>query len=64
MATKLLFPKIANAIQKCRPEEQRELLVQLPHLLNLDLGDFALLKIAEDSFDFWNNPDDTLYDNL
>lgn len=64
MATKLLLPKIAKAIQKSKPEEQREFLIQLPHLLNLDAGNFALLKIAEDSFDFWNNMDDTVYDNL
>ena len=64
MATQLLLPKIAKAIQESRPEEQRELLAQLPHLLDLDAGDFAFLKIAEDSFDFWNNLDDTVYDSL
>ena len=64
MATQLLLPKIAKAIQESQPEEQRELLAQLPHLLDLDAGDFAFLKIAEDSFDFWNNLDDTVYDSL
>jgi hypothetical protein len=26
--------------------------------------DFALLKLAERSFDFWNNADDAMYDRL
>jgi hypothetical protein len=26
--------------------------------------DFALLKLAERSFDFWNNGDDAIYDRL
>ncbi|HSX82537.1 MAG TPA: hypothetical protein VLQ80_28750 [Candidatus Saccharimonadia bacterium] len=26
--------------------------------------DFALLKLAQRSFDFWNNADDALYDRL
>ena len=26
--------------------------------------DLALLKLAERSFDFWNNPDDAMYDRL
>ncbi len=26
--------------------------------------DFAWLKAAEDSFAFWNNPDDAIYDSL
>ena len=56
--------KIKREIQKSKPEEQRELLAALPHLLKFDPADFALLKIAEGSFDFWNNPDDQCYDVL
>ncbi len=29
---------------------------------SLSPQDFALLKLAERSFDFWNNADDALYD--
>lgn len=63
MATKLL-PRIARAIQESKPEEQRELLTKLPHLLKIEPADFAFLKLAEQSFDFWNNLDDAIYDNL
>ncbi|OGF77322.1 hypothetical protein A3I27_03805 [Candidatus Giovannonibacteria bacterium RIFCSPLOWO2_02_FULL_43_11b] len=65
MATQLSsLEKIEESIQKASPEEQRRLLIKLPHLLKLDVSDLILLKIAESSFDFWNNPDDTVYDSL
>ena len=64
MPTTLLLPRIRKAIQNAKPEEQRQLLAQLPRLLKLDAADFAWLKIAEDSFNFWNNADDALYDAL
>ena len=64
MATQISLEKIEESIQKASPEEQRRLLIKLPHLLKLDISDLLLLKIAESSFDFWNNPDDTAYDSL
>lgn len=64
MATALLLTRIEQAIQNTKPEEQRELLAKLPHLLKLDAADFALLKAAEHSFDFWDNTDDTAYGAL
>ena len=64
MSTTLLLPRIEKAIQNAKPEEQRKLLAKLPHLLKLSVDDFVLLKIAEDSFDFWDNADDALYDGL
>jgi hypothetical protein len=64
MVTTLLLTRIEKAIQDAEPEEQRELLAKLPHLLKLDAADFALLKVAEHSFDFWDNADDRIYDAL
>ncbi len=64
MATQVVVKKIAREIQRSRPEEQRQLLIQLPHLLKLNPDDFAALKLAEPSFEFWNNLEDIVYDNL
>ena len=64
MATSALVPNIAAAIKRANPEEQRELLAQLPHLLNMEYADVALLRLAEGSFSFWDNPDDSIYDDL
>lgn len=64
MPTQTLIPRIAQAILRAKPEEQRQFLAQLPHLLNLSTADIALLKIAEQSFTFWNNLDDIVYDDL
>ncbi len=64
MAAKLTLRDIEERIQRSKPEEQRELLAKLPHLLKLPPSDLEFLKLAEDSFDFWNNPDDVVYDSL
>ncbi len=64
MTTHALIPHIAAAIKQAKPEEQRDLLAQLPHLLNMEHTDFALLKLAEQSFSFLDNPDDSVYDDL
>jgi hypothetical protein len=64
MSTQLALEKIEKVIQKARPEEQKIFLAKLPHLLNISVSDLLFLKLAEESFDFWNNPDDTVYDSL
>jgi len=64
MATRLPLEKIEEAVQKSPPEEQRRFLTNLPHLLHISPSDWMLLKLAEESFDFWNNPDDIVYDRL
>ena len=56
--------KIETQIQKARPEDQREFLARLPHLLNISFDDLWFLKAAEVSFTFWNNPEDIVYDSL
>lgn len=64
MATSALILTIVAAIKQANPEEQRDLLAQLPYLLDIERDDFALLKLAEQSFSFWDNPDDSIYDDL
>lgn len=64
MENQLSLEQIEKAISQSDPEQQRHLLRDLPHLLKLPVADLALLKVAEPSFDFWNNPDDLIYDRL
>jgi len=56
--------EIEQAIQNLPAELQKKLLIELPALLKISLEDFSLLKLAEGSFDFWNNPEDSIYDDL
>ena len=60
----LTLETIEQAIARAEPEEQRKLLTHLPKILHLSPADMAWLKAAEPSFDFWNNPDDAIYDQL
>lgn len=55
---------IEQNIRNASFEKQRQLLKHLPHLLKISSGDIAMLKTAEPSFDFWNNPDDAIYDDF
>lgn len=64
MSATLTLEKIEKAIQKAEPEEQRQLLVKLPHLLKISFSDLVFLKLSERSFDFWNNTDDEIYDSI
>ena len=61
---RLSLHDIEQAIEQFPPEQQRQLLAELPHLLKLSGPDFAYLKLAEPSFAFWENPDDAIYDTL
>ena len=61
---KFSLKQIEEAIARARPEDQKSLLRDLPRLLKISSADMALLKAAEPSFDFWNNPDDSIYDDL
>ena len=64
MEPRFSLEEIEQAIVKADPEKQRRLLRDLPHLLRISVSDLALLKVAESSFGFWNNPDDIVYDQL
>ena len=61
---KYSLDQIEQAIANADPEEQKRLLKDLPHLLKLPMLDLALLKVAEPAFDFWNNSQDIVYDQM
>jgi len=56
--------KIQEVIADADPEKQRRLLAAMPRLLKIDTGSLRLLKAAEPNFDFWDNDEDAVYDNL
>ncbi len=56
--------EIENEIRKLDRPLQQRLLKDIVHMLGLDEESFALLKVSEQSFEFWNNPEDSIYDNL
>jgi hypothetical protein len=56
--------EISEAIEQLDVPDQVRLLHQLPAHLKIQLDDVAWLKAAEPAFDFWNNPDDAIYDQL
>ena len=64
MASKFSLKQIEEAIEHAPAVDQQRLLKDLPRLLHIPPNEFSLLKNAEPSFDFWNNPDDAQYDKL
>ena len=64
MMNKKILEKVEREISALQAEEQKQLLYDLPSLLKIALDDMFLLKMAEKSFDFWNNPGDKIYDKL
>ena len=61
---RLSLEDIERAIEQFPPDEQQRLLADMPRLLKLSRVDLALLKLAEPAFQFWENPDDAIYDTL
>jgi len=55
---------LEKAVRSLKPEQQRKLLLDLPSLLRLSPEDLLRLKASEQSFAFWNNPQDAVYDRL
>jgi hypothetical protein len=56
--------EISEAIEKLDLKQQVELLRILPQHLKISQDDFAWTRLAETAFEFWNNPEDAIYDNL
>jgi hypothetical protein len=56
--------EVERAIKKFEPEKQRKLLIKLPQLLKIKFEDFEILKLAESSFKFWKNKEDSIYDSF
>lgn len=59
----MTLESIEKAVRKLKPEEQRKFLRDLPALI-FDREDLLWLRAAEKSFDFWENPEDAVYDKL
>lgn len=56
--------EISEAIEKLDLKEQIELLETLPGHLKISPDDLAWSRLAETSFEFWDNPEDAIYDTL
>ena len=60
----LSLSDVERAIKSFEPEKQRKLVIKLPHLLKIKIEDLQLLKLAERSFKFWENKEDSIYDTF
>ena len=56
--------EISEAIGKLDVKEQIKLLQLLPQRLKISPDDLAWSRLAEPAFEFWNNPEDAIYDEL
>jgi hypothetical protein len=56
--------EISQAIEHLNVRDQIRLLHDLRTHLKIQLDDVAWLKAAEPAFEFWNNPEDAIYDEL
>jgi len=55
---------LEKTVRSLKPAQQRQFLSDLPFLLRLSQDDMLRLRAAEQSFAFWNNPEDAAYDRL
>ncbi|MDQ7054097.1 MAG: hypothetical protein Q9P14_14885 [candidate division KSB1 bacterium] len=55
---------IKEAIKNLTDQEKQELLQELPQLLQIPVDKLAWMKLAESSFEFWDNEEDKIYDQL
>lgn len=62
--TKRSLAEVENAIEQLTPAEQARLVNNLAHILSDDVSGQSLLRLAESSFQFWDNPDDSAYDRV
>lgn len=62
--TRLSLQDVERMIKGFAPEDQAKLLSDLPRILALRRADRSLLELAEESFEFWDNPEDAAYDRL
>lgn len=56
--------EITEAIERLDVKTQFKLLEELPRHLKVSTDDIAWSRLAEPAFEFWNNPEDALYDEL
>ena len=60
----LSLKEVEQAIGSFEVKDQEKLLKDLPKILKRSTIDLALLKVAESAFNFWDNPEDQVYDHL
>ena len=60
MAIELSLKDLTDAIEHLNLQDQKILLSKLLSLQKISLDDLSLLKVAESSFDFWDNPEDAI----
>lgn len=56
--------EISEAIERLDVRDQVKLLQDLPQHLKIMPDDLAWSRLAEPAFEFWNNPEDAIYDEL
>ena len=56
--------EITDAIEKLDIKAQVALLRELPAHLKISPEDLAWARVAEGAFDFWDNPEDAIYDPI
>ena len=56
--------EITDAIERLDVKSQFQLLEELPSHLKISPDDIAWSRLAEPAFEFWDNPDDAIYDEL
>ena len=64
MKSQLSLEKIEQAIANADPQTQKRLLRDMPRLLKIPADNMALLIISQPAFGFWDNPEDSIYDEL
>ncbi len=56
--------EIGEAIEHLNVRDQLRLLHDLPAHLKIQPDDVGWLKATEPTLEFWNNPEDAIYDQL
>ncbi len=56
--------EITDAIERLDIKAQVALLRELPQHLKISPEALAWARVAEGSFDFWDNPEDAIYEQL
>jgi Flp pilus assembly CpaE family ATPase len=56
--------EISQAIERLDVRDQMRLLHDLPAHLKIQPDDVGWLKATEPTFEFWNNSEDAIYDQL
>jgi len=63
----LLSPRVQQVVQiieEFEAEERGQLLRLLPNLLSISPEDYGWLRLAKSSFEFWDNEEDAIYDQM